>query len=81
MSETPPIQPLEKHTNKEETGFLARMLGFVKGRTQAGAAAPEVKNLADRVKRLGPEAASAAIDAAIAAYSDELTRQEQSADK
>ena len=61
----------EEHDKDKEAGFLARMLGWAVGRRQAGAAEPDIKNLAERVKQLGPEAANEAINAAIAAYSQE----------
>lgn len=72
MSENQEVKPEElggkEHTSKEEASFLAKVLGWVVGRKQAGAAEPPVENLAERVKRLGPETADEAIDAAIASY-------------
>ena len=59
----------EGHSSEKEANFLARMLGMVVGKKQAGEAQPDVSRLAQRVKELGPDAANAAIDAAIASYS------------
>lgn len=60
----------EKHSSEEEANFLGRLLGMVVGRKQAGEAQPDVKELAKRVSELGPGATNAAIDAAIASYSE-----------
>lgn len=59
----------EEHSSEEEANFLARMLGMVVGKRQAGEAQPDVSKLAQRVKDLGPDAANVAVDAAIASYS------------
>lgn len=80
MSENQASQPEnpspEEHTKEKEASFLARMLGWATGRKQAGAAEPDVKELAERVKELGPDAAGQAMDAAISAYSQERREEE-----
>lgn len=87
MSEIPGDQPndsisttpLEGHSKEKEAGFLARLLGFSIGRKQAGAAEPDVKELAKRVKELGPDVVDQAIESAIASYRQR--RQEEEAKK
>ena len=69
----------EVHTSEREAGFLARMLGMSLGKKQAGIAQPDVKELAKRVSQLGPDAANAAIDAAIASYSQVKEAEEKKA--
>jgi hypothetical protein len=77
MSESKPNE--EVHTSEKEANFLARMLGMVVGKKQAGEAQPDVKELAKRVSELGPDAANAAIDAAITSYSQVKEAEEKKA--
>ena len=72
-----PGKPQEEHTKEKEASFLARVLGWAVGRKQAGTAETDVKDLAERVKQLGPEVADEAVDAAISAYREEMVKREQ----